>query len=58
MSGLARICKMYGGMTVKVDGKTVKYVYDYHRDIAVHEKEMTEEQKKLSERAKWSNIKI
>lgn len=55
MGGLARICKMYGGMTVS-DGKTtIKYVWDYAADKAVDGKEMPigSERWKASERAKW-----
>lgn len=48
MTGLQRICKMYGGMTIN----GVKYVWDYARDEAVLESEM----KKDKERSKASDI--
>jgi hypothetical protein len=51
MSGLARIAKMYGGMTI--NGK--RYVWDYVADKAVPESEMPVGSKRWieSERAKW-----
>ena len=56
MGGLARICKMYGGMVATdADGKTVKWVWDYANDVPVHEKDMPfgSERHKASEKAKW-----
>ena len=56
MAGLARICKMYGGMTVS-DGKhTIKYVWDHVADKAVPETEMPlgSERWRASERKKWN----
>ena len=53
MAGIARICKLYGKMQIG----DVMWVWDYHRDIALKEKEMTKEQWKASEKAKWSLIK-
>jgi hypothetical protein len=52
MAGLRRICKMYGGIVIQ--GK--RWVWDYARDIPVLESEMTKEQLRESERAKWSQI--
>ena len=51
MSGLARIVKLYGGMTVS--GK--KYVWDYVADKAVLESEMPfgSDRHKASEKAKY-----
>jgi len=51
MAGLARIAKMYGGITVC----GVKYVWDYAQDKAVLENGMPagSERHVLSERAKW-----
>lgn len=51
MAGLARIAKMYGGMTV--NGKT--YLWDYAADKAVTEEEMPHgsERHVLSEKARW-----
>lgn len=40
MAGLKVICRMYGGMTVSSNGKTVKYVYDYANDTPCKEDEM------------------
>lgn len=58
MSGLQRICKMYGGMNVKSkDGKTVKWLWDYVNDKARLESEMTKEEIESSEKAKWEGIK-
>lgn len=54
--GMQMICKTYGAIEFKQNGKTVRYVWDYHRDIAVLESEMTKEQKELSEKARWKDI--
>lgn len=58
MGGLARICKMFGGMTVKDGEQTVRYVWDYAADEAVAEDQMPpgSERHKQSERAKWLNL--
>jgi hypothetical protein len=56
MSGLRRICKLYGGMTVTGnDGKTIRYVWDYANDEPVPEGEMPfgSDRHKASERARW-----
>lgn len=56
MAGLKRLCKLYGGMTVKgVDGKEVRYVYDYAADKAVPETQMPfgSERHAASELAKY-----
>ncbi|MBS1982837.1 MAG: hypothetical protein JST16_01590 [Bdellovibrionales bacterium] len=54
MAGLARICKMYGGM--EINGK--KYVWDYARDEAVPEDEMPtgSERHRDSEKAKFKAL--
>ena len=51
MSGLKRIAKMHGGITV--NGK--RFVWDYAQDEAVPEEEMPHgsERHVLSERARW-----
>ena len=51
MAGLARICKLYGGMTIN----GVKFVWDYAQDKAVPESEMPipSERHKASELARW-----
>ena len=55
MGGLARIAKMYGGMTI--NGK--KFVWDYVADKAVPEEEMPEgsDRWKASEKAKWDALR-
>ena len=57
MSGLARICKMYGRMTVKENGKKVTWIYDYKNDKPRLESEMTKDEIKDSEKAKYELIK-
>lgn len=59
MSGLARICKMYGRMECSDQhGKKVVWVWDYANDEPVHQKEMPSgsERWKASEKAKWEAI--
>ena len=51
MSGLRKICKMYGRMKVG----DIEYVWDYHRDKPVPKPEMTKDDFKKSEKAKWLN---
>ena len=55
MSGLARICKMYGKM--KVGG--IEWVYDYANDKPVRKEDMPKgsDAWKKSEKAKWSAMK-
>lgn len=55
MAGL-RILKLYGSMTVTSNGETVKWVYDYATDEARIESNMTQDEIKASERAKWKQI--
>jgi hypothetical protein len=52
MAGLAKICKMFGGM--KVQGES--FVWDYVANKAVPEKEMPQgsDRWKASEKAKWT----
>ncbi len=63
MGGLAKICKLYGGMTATSTRngktKTVAYVYDYANDEVVKESVMKpgSERHKNSERAKWDAFK-
>ncbi len=56
MGGLARICKMYGGMEVSAGGKTVNHVWDYVADKAVPQEEMPvgSDRWKASEQKKWA----
>lgn len=53
MGGLARICKMYGGMNIQ----GVEWVWDYDNDIARVKSEMTKDEIDKSEKAKWTLIK-
>lgn len=53
MSGLSKICKMYGKMKVG----NVMWVYDYVNDRPRIEKEMSKEELAASEKAKWDKIK-
>lgn len=60
MSGLKRICKMFGGMTaVGRDGKRVDYVWDYAADAPVLKEEMPPGSARHaeSERAKWTRCR-
>ncbi len=58
MSGLARICKMYGSIEVKDDkGKKVVWLYDYALDKPRLKSEMTKQEIMASEKAKWEGIK-
>jgi hypothetical protein len=52
MSGLKRLCKMYG----RLQFGDVVWVWDYERDIPVLEKEMAKEQWAKSERKKYSQL--
>jgi DNA integrity scanning protein DisA with diadenylate cyclase activity len=55
MSGLRRICKAYGGMTVSSGGKTIHYVWDYANDEPVPDSEMPfgSERHRASERVRY-----
>lgn len=55
MAGLRRICRAYGGMTVTIDGKTVKYVWDYAKEEPVDSKLMTKARRKASDIA-WAKL--
>lgn len=59
MGGLARICKLYGGMKVTAQSKTVNYVWDYVADEAVPDTEMPvgSERWQASERKRWTDVK-
>lgn len=58
MGGLAKICKLFGGIKVTSDGKTVEHVWDYDHDEAVTKDEMPvgSDRWKRSEKAKWEQI--
>jgi hypothetical protein len=55
LSGLAKIARMYGGMTIN----GVHYVWDYVKEEAVPEKEMKQdpERWKASERKRFELLK-
>jgi len=58
MTGLQRLCKLYGRMTATGDdGTKIVWVWDYANDVARHEKDMTPELFAASEKAKWSKLK-
>lgn len=60
MAGLAKICKQFGGITVRThDGVPVDWVWDYANDVAVKSAEMPKgsERWKASERARWASAK-
>lgn len=59
MSGLARICKAYGGLKATANGKTVEWAWDYAKDKAVHKEEMPVGSKRwmASEKAKWNSLR-
>ena len=58
MAGLAKICKMYGSVKVTgADGKEVIWLWDYAQDKPRLKSEMTAEEIKESEIAKWLAVK-
>lgn len=60
MAGLQKLCKAFGGMTVRgADGKQVKYVWDYAAGEAVTEDQMPfgSERHKVSEKARYSAMR-
>jgi len=57
MGGIRRLCKLYGGIKLKgQDGKEVEYMWDYAKDEPRIKSEMTKEEIKASEKAKWEAI--
>lgn len=57
MGGLQRLCKMYGAMDFKdLNGKSVRWMWDYVLDKARLETEMTKDEIKASERAKYKIV--
>lgn len=60
MAGLRMICKRYGGMVFReANGKEIRYIWDYKRDMPVLESEMIADKKAYaeSEKAKWMRIR-
>lgn len=58
MSGLARICKIYGSMKVRgADGKEVTWLWDYANDKPRLKTEMTKDEIAASNKAKSMKTK-
>lgn len=53
MAGLAKICKLYKSLVVN----GVTWLYDYAQDKPRLKSEMTKDEIKASEKAKWMQIK-
>lgn len=59
MSGLAKLCKLYGSMEVQgKDGKKVTWLWDYVNDIPRLKTELSKEEIAASEKAKWEQVKL
>jgi len=57
MGGLAKICRIYGGISAKdSNGKTVKWLWDYVNERPRLETEMTKEEISASEKEKWKRF--
>jgi hypothetical protein len=58
MSGLKRLCKMYGSMEVSdTHGNKVTWVWDYANDKPRIKSEMTKDEILQSEKSKWMGVK-
>lgn len=57
MGGLAKLCKAFGKIESYVEGKKVTWLWDYANDKPRLESEMTKEEKRASDKAKWTSIK-
>jgi hypothetical protein len=58
MGGLKRLCRLYGRMEfVSQNGKKTVYVWDYAKNEPRIKSEMTKDEIKESEKAKWMGIK-
>jgi hypothetical protein len=53
MSGLQKLCKMYGRIKVG----SIIYVWDYVEDRAIPKREMTKERFAESEKIRWETLK-
>ena len=53
MGGIRNICRLYGGLKVTQNGKTVEYVWDYIKDEPRLKSEMTKEELEANERNKF-----
>ena len=58
MTGLSKVCKMFGSMTVKSKGKSVMFVYDYIQDRVRCKSDMTKSELKANEKAKYEHGKM
>ena len=56
MAGLARVCKMYGGMVINGE----KWAWDYAKDEAVKESELMADKERwaASEMVKYAQVKM
>jgi hypothetical protein len=58
MTGIQKICRMYGRMKLKgPNGEDEMWLWDYVNEKARPEKEMTKEEIAASEKAKWMQVK-
>ena len=56
MSGLSKVCKIYGSIKMSDgNGKSVTWLWDYVNNKPRIKSEMTKDEIKASERAKWTN---
>jgi hypothetical protein len=57
MSGLAKVCKLYGSIKVKNSkGEETVWLYDYVNDKPRLQSEMTMAEIAASEKAKWLSV--
>jgi hypothetical protein len=56
MSGIAKICKLYGSIRFQSGNETVTWVWDYAKDKSVLKTEMTKEEWIASEREKYRGL--
>jgi hypothetical protein len=57
MTGLQKVLKSTGRIIVQSGSESVTWVWDYANDRPMIEKEMTKEEIKASEIAKWMPLK-
>jgi major membrane immunogen (membrane-anchored lipoprotein) len=57
MGGLQRVLRITGEMTIKADGKSVTWVWDYANEKPRIKSEMTKEEIKASETKKYEALK-
>jgi len=56
MGGIRKICKLYRGITVTVNGKTTEYIWDYEKDEPVEKSKFEQQQRVKSERKKYEKL--